>query len=199
MPDIYDWLSGKDVSQTATYKTIMKYAKSEDEGKSLALRLIIHYMGDIHQPLHSSNRYSKEHPTGDKGGNDFALKGHYKANELHAVWDSVIYQYHNAAHLTTARPYNGDSWKKLGDEADELARQFRGKIPSSKVKTTDFASFRDESFAIAAHVYDGLTAGKDTVLPASYISKYTPIAKERVVLAAQRLAYMIKTLYEPTR
>lgn len=72
-------------------QTIQKYTNSTDEGKSLALRLLIHFMGDIHQPLHCSDRYTTENPKGDKGGNDFALKNHYSANELHAVWDNVIY------------------------------------------------------------------------------------------------------------
>ena len=69
----------------------MKHAKSEDEGKSQALRLLIHYYGDVHQPLHIANRYTKDLPSGDRGGNDFPLKYHYTANELHAVWDTVVY------------------------------------------------------------------------------------------------------------
>mmetsp|Transcript_13110 Transcript_13110/g.22134 ORF Transcript_13110/g.22134 Transcript_13110/m.22134 type:complete len:122 (+) Transcript_13110:370-735(+) len=34
MPDLYNWLSGEDVSETFTYKTIMKHVKSEVEGQS---------------------------------------------------------------------------------------------------------------------------------------------------------------------
>jgi len=65
-------------------------------------------------------------------------------------------------------------------------------VPASTYKTTDFPKFRDESFAIAQHVYDGLKEGKDQVVPENYISKYAPIAKERVVIAAFRLAYAIE-------
>lgn len=94
MPAIFDWLSGNDASKTIAYQTIMKHVKSEEDGQSLALRLLIHFYGDIHQPLHCSDRYTKDKPKGDKGGNDFALKNHYTANELHAVWDNVLYTYH---------------------------------------------------------------------------------------------------------
>jgi len=116
MPQIYDWLMGKDVSDTLAYQTVMKHTDSEIEGKSMALRLIIHYMGDIHQPLHCSDRYTADLPKGDKGGNDFPLKYHYTANELHAVWDDVIYDYHKAP----KRPFTKDAWTEFGSLADDL-------------------------------------------------------------------------------
>ena len=107
MPDILHWLQGEDVSETYTYQTIMKSVNTTEEGKSLAFRLLIHYYGDVHQPLHTSNRYTAEHPTGDRGGNDFPLKGHYSANELHAVWDVVLY----TLHTNPKRPFNESSWE----------------------------------------------------------------------------------------
>ena len=73
MPSILTWLEGKDATSTIAYQTIMKHVGSEEEGKSLALRLLIHYYGDIHQPLHNVDRYTKEFPNGDKGGNEFEL------------------------------------------------------------------------------------------------------------------------------
>jgi len=44
-------------------------------------------------------------------------------------------------------------------------------------------------------VYDGLTAGKDQVVPDSYIAKFQPIALKRVALAAHRLAYGIEQIF----
>jgi len=74
---------------------MISYVKNDEErGKSYALRLLIHYMGDIHQPMHALSRVNKEFPAGDRGGNSFPLKTHYSAKELHAVWDSVIYEFH---------------------------------------------------------------------------------------------------------
>ena len=64
-------------------------------------------------------------------------------------------------------------------------------IPASLYETLNFAKFRDESFEYAKHVYDGLSEGKDQVVPDNYIAKWTPIARERVILAAYRLAYAI--------
>ena len=64
-----------------------------------ALKFIVHFMGDVHQPLHSSNRP-------DKGANDFQVslrtdippeeyaRERYKdgimGTNLHAVWDYYV-------------------------------------------------------------------------------------------------------------
>lgn len=188
MPAIFEWLSGNEVNNFVI-DTIKKHTKSEDEARSLALRLLIHFMGDVHQPLHTSDRYTKEHPDGDKGGNDFILKYHYSAKELHAVWDEVVYDYHTSV----KRPFTADSFAEFGDIATELMNAFS--FTKSEVETTDFASYRDESFAIAQHVYDGLKEGTDQVLPDTYLSKYEPIAKKRASLAGHRLAYVIEQIF----
>jgi hypothetical protein len=40
------------------------------------------------------SRVDDDFPAGDRGGNDFPLPTHYTAKELHAVWDSVMYEFH---------------------------------------------------------------------------------------------------------
>jgi len=56
------------------------------------MRLMIHIIGDIHQPLHTSALFSKEFPKGDLGGNLFEIiylkKKSYK--ELHEFWDAIV-------------------------------------------------------------------------------------------------------------
>jgi len=178
MPDIYLWLTGGDATDTVSYQTIMKYVNTTEQGESLALRLLIHYYGDVHQPLHTSDRYTKDLPNGDKGGNDFPLKGHYTANELHAVWDTVIYTYHT----TPKRPFTAETFADQGVVADDLKSRFS--FTKSDTETANFGKFRDESYKIAVTVYDGLTPGKDQVVPDSYIGKFQPIAQKRVALAA---------------
>lgn len=66
---------------------------TERNGMSTAMRFLIHYTGDVHQPLHATTRVDSKYPRGDFGGNTVPLPDKEGANELHAVWDSVIYQY----------------------------------------------------------------------------------------------------------
>ena len=69
----------------------MQEVGREDLAKSFALRLLIHYVGDIHQPLHSTSRVDSKYPRGDAGGNLFHVPSKEGAKNLHAVWDSVVY------------------------------------------------------------------------------------------------------------
>lgn len=50
------------------------------------LRYLIHFVGDIQQPLHCSTAVSAAHPTGDAGGNSFSLTGTW--GNLHSLWDA---------------------------------------------------------------------------------------------------------------
>jgi hypothetical protein len=49
---------------------------------------------------------------------------------------------------------------------------------------------KDESYAIAETLYDGLTEGE--ALPDSYIAKHKDVILKRIVLAGARLAYAIE-------
>jgi len=82
---------------------------TEKAAQSYALRLLIHYLGDIHQPLHCSTRVDSAFPQGDKGGNEFAIPNHYESEDLHAVWDSVLYTYHGSSSLVTTSTLNLNS------------------------------------------------------------------------------------------
>ena len=59
--------------------------------QSFNLRLLIHYLGDVHQPLHSSELYSYDFPNGDRGGNSFLIKSDTNpiVTNLHMFWDSI--------------------------------------------------------------------------------------------------------------
>lgn len=51
--------------------------------KQMYLKLLIHIVGDVHQPLHVS-------PEGSAGGNDIKLQWFGQASNLHRVWDSDL-------------------------------------------------------------------------------------------------------------
>ncbi len=54
-----------------------------DSARASALKFVIHFVGDLHQPLHAGER-------ADKGGNDVKLTFQGKLSNLHSVWDSGI-------------------------------------------------------------------------------------------------------------
>lgn len=65
---------------------IQRYAAVlADESRPLAerteaLKFVVHFVGDVHQPLHTGHRP-------DKGGNDFQVNLRDEGTNLHSVWD----------------------------------------------------------------------------------------------------------------
>jgi len=45
----------------------------EMNARSYAMRLLVHYVGDLHQPLHAADRLNSRYPKGDAGGNFFPV------------------------------------------------------------------------------------------------------------------------------
>ncbi|HEV7620351.1 MAG TPA: S1/P1 nuclease [Flavisolibacter sp.] len=72
--------------------------------KKMYLRLLIHIVGDIHQPLHVSH-------SGDMGGNDIKITWFGQNSNLHRLWDEQLIQeqqlsfseYTKAINYTTAK------------------------------------------------------------------------------------------------
>jgi len=89
---------------------------SEENAVSVAVRLLIHYVGDIHQPLHATSRVDKEYPKGDFGGNTVHLPAKDGVTNLHALWDSVGYEFSGYAKL----PFTDAAWTLNGQRADAL-------------------------------------------------------------------------------
>jgi len=59
----------------------IKAESTPKEEKVMYLKLLVHFIGDLHQPLHIGR-------PGDKGGNDLKVKWFWKDSNLHRVWDS---------------------------------------------------------------------------------------------------------------
>lgn len=53
------------------------------EKKRMYLKLLIHFVGDVHQPLHVS-------PVGTSGGNDVKVQWFGQSSNLHRIWDSEL-------------------------------------------------------------------------------------------------------------
>lgn len=54
-----------------------------DEKRQIALRFLIHFVGDLHQPLHVGRE-------ADQGGNKISVTWFDKPTNLHSVWDNSL-------------------------------------------------------------------------------------------------------------
>jgi len=178
------------------------YPGNPDVAKSYALRLLIHYLGDIHQPMHCESRYNDDYPKGDVGGNDFPIPYHYEADELHAVWDKGIYTLRN----NIARPFTDSTYQKFQDKTvTPYLNTYKYSLSDTLVKIPegDIAGTCDawslEAYDIAIgntfgeSIYEDVTENEP--VPQSYIDKFVPILEDHITLGGYRLAALTVYMY----
>lgn len=90
-----DALEPNALTEIRTFSTSLANPATSDEIKSYDLAWLLHLVGDVHQPLHATSRFSASSPHGDHGGNSVTLcvRGHScskRFNSLHAYWDDAL-------------------------------------------------------------------------------------------------------------
>jgi hypothetical protein len=80
--------------------------------KLMYLRLVIHIVGDIHQPFHVS-------ADGDRGGNDIKVLWFNDPSNIHSVWDSKLIDFQQLSYTeyTKAINYTTPMQKKLWQQS----------------------------------------------------------------------------------
>jgi hypothetical protein len=71
------------VAKIEEFERVLGDPQASERQRLEALKYVVHFIGDVHQPLHASNN-------DDRGGNDVALTFLEQQTNLHAVWDSGI-------------------------------------------------------------------------------------------------------------
>lgn len=60
-------------TQIALFRKTLADKHASAELKSYDLVWLLHLVGDVHQPLHATSRFTQDEPKGDRGGNEVAL------------------------------------------------------------------------------------------------------------------------------
>ncbi|MDO6763015.1 S1/P1 nuclease [Agarivorans sp. 1_MG-2023] len=74
---------GDVLSQLKYFENTLLDQTLNNEERQQALKFYIHFVGDLHQPLHVA--YAK-----DRGGNSTRVKWYGKTSNLHRVWDTQL-------------------------------------------------------------------------------------------------------------
>ncbi|MBT3945603.1 MAG: S1/P1 Nuclease [Candidatus Marinimicrobia bacterium] len=95
IPDNENYISGKytgdAIEKMNDFIATLKNKKSSKEEKQIALKFMIHLVGDLHQPLHVGRK-------NDKGGNDIKIKWFGEETNLHSIWDTKLIQHQNLSY-----------------------------------------------------------------------------------------------------
>lgn len=148
----------------------------------LALKYIVHFVGDLHQPLHSADNH-------DKGGNCVRIAlGGPRTSNLHSYWDTQVVS-------------------ELSPSADKLADSLFEGISSTDKQTWQQGTPSDwaqESFALARDyayrlpVHPGCDPDSAPItLPEGYDAAAQSVVRQQLMKAGVRLAFILNTSLQP--
>ena len=143
--------------------------------KQLALRFVVHLVGDLHQPLHVGKCC-------DKGGNDVKVKWFGRDLNLHSVWDSALVDEEQLSlHRVWPRSFSG-------------TRAMRTSSPGG-TSTRATGSARARRSARRSTRSRRATRRKLPELSYSYVYQFTPVMERRLSQAGVRLAAYLNAIY----
>lgn len=168
--------------------TLKKQSTSPQFDLNFALGNLIHFYGDIHQPLHATELFSSEYPTGDLGGNLEQVTVSGTSTRLHFIWDSICWEYN--AELN--RPLSSTDYSTVTTFGDYLQNTYTfSNSQMSEYNSTVMAieSLNDAIQYAYPGTYNGMT------ISSSYLATCKPVAEGRVALAGYRLASQLNYLF----
>jgi hypothetical protein len=168
---------------------------SDKNAQAQALRFVIHFVGDIHQPLHCTALVSSANPQGDQGGNLFKIKivgdnGQLKDSNLHSYWDGGIGAFPRSGPNFAPPPL-----KTIGPAARIAMQGHPATYRGLKLdEPFNFDLWTEESFWFGENVvYKGLRGGRTQTQ--AYNNKALKIARQRVAWGGYRLAALLNAIW----
>jgi hypothetical protein len=133
-------------------------SQDTDEKRLLALKYLVHFVADVHQPLHAG--YAD-----DRGGNQYQLQAFMRGSNLHALWDSGLI-------------------KNLNEAPEAVASRLVRVSTTYAKNNLSPANAAEESCKIVGleGYYPERRVGQD------YIDRFTPVMEHRLKIAGDRLA-----------
>jgi S1/P1 Nuclease len=157
------------IAETERFLLVLRDPKADKAAKAEALKFIVHFVGDLHQPLHDENN-------GDKGGNERSAIFDGRPDNLHWVWDTGLLE---------------DVNRNPRALAAELEQQITPQDRAEWVK----GSIEDwvlEGHRLAQSIaYGDLPAGDPAPITSAYQRQADTAIELQLERAAVRLAYLL--------
>jgi len=171
--------------------SILKSPKSNQYEKALFLRFLIHFVGDAHQPLHCINRYTKNYPNGDQGGNLFLLASNSQDTtiNLHASWDNGVGLFDKKCGFLRSK----SNLKKAKCFAEKFQQDYPENYFGEKINNLNPEDWIDEGYQLAINtVYN---TPENSSLSNNYLQVNQSIAEQQTTLAGYRLARLLNSIF----
>ena len=147
----------------------LKNDKLSDKEEIEFLKMLVHLVGDLHQPLHVGRG-------DDRGGNDIDVYYFNQRTNLHSVWDTKMIEGQNLSYTEMAQHLNKRDDKSIKEQ----------------LQAADPAEWLKEAQDLRPMVYDIPENGR---LFYEYNYKYFDLVEDRLFAAGIRLAGILNSIY----
>jgi hypothetical protein len=166
------------VAAIEKYSAILKDKSQPRDKRREAMIYVVHFMGDLHQPLHAAGGQVKDDQTGqmvmDRGGNLVKIRFLGIETNLHSAWDSALIDWGPA---------------KVDDYVDHLVEyEMRGRSVDELQRGSVVDWFNESHYAAVHDAYD---VGNGT-LGGEYAQKNIGIVYERLLRGGLRLRRVLE-------
>jgi hypothetical protein len=149
---------------------VLKDPNASKEEKAFYLKMLVHFMGDLHQPLHTGRGE-------DKGGNDIQVRWFGKGSNLHRVWDSEMIDDFQM------------SFTELAASTDRLSKK-----EVNEIRNGSLLDWMYESKDLSKLVYESVEIGEK--LGYEYMYKWFPVVHDQLQKGGIRLAKVLNEIYK---
>lgn len=159
-----------------------------------ALKYVVHFVGDIQQPLHASDNY-------DKGGNDVTLTYFGRHTNLHQVWDSRILEQALGLHMRAHYEYDHAAVRRqarrlLDDTTAAERRRWADSIDDGRL-TPAAIRWANQAHRIAVQVaYGQLPDNRHDQWDARYQTIAWPAVRRQLQRGGIRLAAVLNAAFD---
>lgn len=166
------------VAAIEKYAAVLKDKTQPRDKRREALIYVVHFIGDLHQPMHSAGGKVKDDTTGqmvlDRGGNLVKIRLLGVETNLHSAWDGLLVDWGPAT---------------VDDYATYLLTfEMRGRSPEEIQRGTIEDWFNESHYAAVHYAYD---IGNGTLGP-EYAKKNIGIIYERLLRGGLRLRRVLE-------
>lgn len=149
---------------------IVTNKNSSKEDKVFYLKLLVHLIGDLHQPMHVGRLE-------DKGGNDIQVEWFNKGSNLHRVWDSNMIEDY------------GMSYTELAESLPRLTKAQKKFIQQGTIY-----DWVEESQDVANELYKSVEEGDKLYYRYSYV--WWGTVEKQLQKGGLRLAKVLNGIFE---
>jgi hypothetical protein len=153
------------------FTSVVAHTKAPINLRRIALRFVVHLVGDMHQPLHAGRRV-------DRNGTDITVSYKGQTNTPHLFWDINLVEMVEGSTYEVAKVLSGS-----------LSTEERTSWQSGSPET-----WTNESFKLSRSTAYNL--GESTELSDDYVAIALPLVRRRLVQAGVRLSWLLNSAFK---